>query len=103
MKTSMIALCIVAALVSSSVNGSFLSNYMVGALEQGNLEDFDPALIDDYIFGFLKGLRIDQYVTNSTTCVRATENMTIDAYYSFEYLLNNGFGIDTALNVTKSM
>jgi hypothetical protein len=55
MKTSFIALCIALALVSTSVNGSFLENKLslFGANELQNLEDFDPTLIDDYIFAFL--------------------------------------------------
>jgi hypothetical protein len=48
-------------------------------------------------------LKVDEYVTNSTQCIRATENMTIDAYYSINYLLEQGPGIEAALNVTKAM
>lgn len=79
MRTSTLLILVIATFAAASAD--FASFKKMFKLNTAKMVDdsvqWTPAQVDLYVLQFLKGLRADQYVANSTACISATKNLTI--------------------------
>lgn len=104
MKNILIVLCLCLVASQAVAESQTISTLFNKLFKKEHLPELEatPEEINAWILEFLRGAQADEFITNSTACVNATE-LTVGAFvYSIEgYLADKS--IDNYFNVTKSV